>query len=183
MRFKLGWRRDSAFLRSIAAALLTIHLLVSLSPVRADGGTVRLSEVAGNYRITVFTSPTPLRAGLIDVSVLVQDAKTSGFVPDARVTITMAPLERPGETVVQPASHEAATNKTFQAAVVELPSAGWWNFVVEIDGPSGRAETHLTIEAGEPWPGWVHFLPWILWPLIPIGLFAMHQWLVRRRKR
>jgi hypothetical protein len=51
-------------------------LFVPPSGLRADGGAMRLSERAGGYRVTVFTDPTPLRAGPVDVSVFVQDADT-----------------------------------------------------------------------------------------------------------
>ena len=47
-----------------------------------DGGTVRLSRCEGDYRISVFTAPTPFRAGPVDISVLVQDAATGE--PDLR---------------------------------------------------------------------------------------------------
>jgi len=46
--------------------------------IRADGGTLRLWERAGNYKVAVFTDPTPLRAGPVDVSVFVQDASNRG---------------------------------------------------------------------------------------------------------
>jgi hypothetical protein len=42
----------------------------------ADGGRVVVVERQGDYRISVFTSPEPLRAGPIDISVLLQDAET-----------------------------------------------------------------------------------------------------------
>ncbi len=54
---------------------LTLWLdLGANSAVFGDGGAVRFSGQQGDWRITVFTSPTPLRAGPVDVSVLVQDA-------------------------------------------------------------------------------------------------------------
>ena len=40
----------------------------------ADGGTLRLSETEGPYRISVMTSSNPFRAGPVDVSVIVADA-------------------------------------------------------------------------------------------------------------
>ena len=52
------------------------------SVARADGGVVRLRQRAGGYQIAVFTSPTPIRAGPVDVSVLVQDAATEECVPE-----------------------------------------------------------------------------------------------------
>src|SRR6266436_2880459 len=100
--------------------LLCILLSSALYPLplaRADGGAVRLSEVVGSYRITLFTSPTPVRAGLVDVSVLVQDAASSQPVPEARVSVKLAPRGRPNESIAQIASTAAATNKVLQAAV------------------------------------------------------------------
>ena len=46
---------------------------------------MRLSERAGGYRVTVFTDPTPLRAGPVDVSVFVQDADTGEPAAGVRV--------------------------------------------------------------------------------------------------
>ena len=57
---------------------------------RGDGGTLRLSRSEGNYRISVFTAPTPFRAGPVDISVLVQDAITGEVMPKASVTICSA---------------------------------------------------------------------------------------------
>src|SRR5262245_51794128 len=102
--------------------LLSPFLLATMSPchARADGGTVRLSQRAGGYRITVFTEPTPFRAGPVDVSVLVQDAATGDVVPGAQVTVWAAPSGRGGEAAEHPATTEAATNKLLRAALFEL---------------------------------------------------------------
>src|SRR6516162_6763505 len=96
--------------------VLSLCHLVTLSPchVRADGGTVRLCERAGGYQIAVFTSPTPFRAGPVDVSVLVQDAATGECVPEARVTVCLKAAEA-GHVLEYPATVEAATNKLFRA--------------------------------------------------------------------
>src|SRR5262245_54170941 len=49
----------------------------------ADGGLVRVAEVVGNYRITVLTSPTPFRAGPIEIGVQVQDPGSGRQLTDA----------------------------------------------------------------------------------------------------
>ena len=36
-------------------------------PAIADGGALRLSVQKGSYQVAVFTSPTPLRAGPVDM--------------------------------------------------------------------------------------------------------------------
>jgi len=56
------WRRS---------LLLAAALLVLSSQAHADGGLVELHQVVRQFAITVFTAPVPLRAGPVDISVLV----------------------------------------------------------------------------------------------------------------
>jgi hypothetical protein len=153
----------------------------SVSSLRADGGTVRLSQRQGGYHITVFTAPTPLRAGPVDVSVLVQDARTGQPVPDARVTVRAAPRGRAGESIVHPATSEAATNKLFRAAVFELTESGWWDIEVAVAGEGGQTNVRFEVEAAEAAPPWLELWPWLGWPVLAVVLFGIHQWLVRRK--
>ncbi|MBA4186995.1 MAG: hypothetical protein C0467_03155 [Planctomycetaceae bacterium] len=147
----------------------------------ADGGTVRTSVRKGNWQITVFTSPTPLRAGIIDVSVLVQDAKTGQPDHNVRVRVWGESQAEPKRLVTERATQEAATNKLLVAAVFELPEPGWWSFRVEIDGDGESETVAFELEAGEPLPRWVSFAGWIAWPTVAILVFALHQFLVRRK--
>ena len=55
---------------------------------RADGGTVRAITRDGRYQIAVFTSPAPLVAGVVDISVLVQDAETLAALPGTPVSVS-----------------------------------------------------------------------------------------------
>jgi hypothetical protein len=155
----------------------------SFSSVRADGGTVRLSQRQGDYRITVFTEPTPLRAGPVDVSVLVQDGSTGQLVTDARVTIRAALRGRASEAVHHPATSEAATNKLFRAAAFELPEAGWWEIEIGIDGRFGPSDVRFDVEVAQAAPVWLALWPFLGWPALVILLFGVHQWLVRRKQR
>src|SRR6516225_10944715 len=120
--------------------LLLLSLLIPhpSSLARADGGTVRLREQAGVYQVAVFTLPTPFRAGPVDVSVLVLDAATGEYVPEARVSVRLT-ARGTGEVLEYPATTEAATNGLFRAAVFELPDAGWWDVEVIVEGPHGQA--------------------------------------------
>ena len=130
-------------------ALLSSLILHPSSLARADGGAVRLRQRAGGYQIAVFTSPTPLRAGPVDVSVLVQDAATGECVPEAQVTVC---LKAPGagRTLECPATTEAATNRLFHAAVFELPEPGWWDVEIAVEGPHGPALLRFGVEADGP---------------------------------
>ena len=89
------------------ARLFALLILAAwCAPVDADGGLVRLSVTQGGYRITVFTSPTPLRAGPVDISVLVQDAVTGEGLPEAQVSVR---LSTGGQVLEYPATAAAAT--------------------------------------------------------------------------
>src|SRR5581483_6228372 len=146
-------------MKKVLLGMLCSLLVSSLIPhpssfARADGGTVRLSRRHGEYQVTVFTAPTPVRAGPLDVSVLVQDVHTGRPVPEARITVQVAPRGRPGEALVQPATRDVATNKLLRAAVFDLSEPGWWRIEVTMDGDLGAGRIGFELEAAEAAPRW-----------------------------
>jgi len=167
----------------ICSLFVSSFIIHPSSGARADGGIPRLSERAGAYRVSIFTSPTPFRAGPVDVSVLIQDADSGELVPDIRVTVRAAPCDRPESSITQPVTAEAAINKLYRAAVFELPEPGWWDMEVTIEGGRGSAQVRFAVEAAGPLPRWWSLAPWIGWPAVAIALFSVHQFLVRRRNR
>jgi hypothetical protein len=148
---------------------------------RADGGSLRLTGKAGRYQISVFSAPTPLRAGPIDISVLLQNASSGDLVTQARAIVRMSKAGRPA--LEYPATFEAATNKLFRAAQFDLPEPGRWELRVEVEGVHGPAVIGGEIEASEPMPRWREMWPWICWPALAIVLFCIHQILARRAGR
>jgi len=159
--------------------LISIPLLFP-APALADGGALRLSEESGNYQIAIFTSPTPLRAGPVDISVLVQDAVTHEPVSDVQIVVKAARRDQPGAVIRRRATFEAATNKLFQAATLNLNEPGWWQLDIALDGPLGETSVAIAIEAEKPLPKCLAVWPWLTWPALPILLFGVHQFLVRR---
>ena len=150
---------------------------------RGDGGTVRLRERKGPYEITVFTSPTPFRAGPVDISVLVQDAASGEPLPTARVTVTLTARRRQ-YGLHQAATSSAATNKLLRSALFELPWAGWWEVEVTVaagvEEGGGEETVRFAVEAAEPLPHWVALWPWLAWPALAVAVFGVHRRLVRR---
>ncbi len=167
--------------RGMAAPAALILLVTVMWPGTAhgDGGAVRLSQQAGPYRVTVFTAPTPLRAGPVDVSVFVQD-RAGEALPDVTVRITLTPAGRSGQALEAQASHEAATNKLFQAASFDLPTPGPWQLVAAVEGPRGEARCVCEVEVEAPPPRWVELWPWFAWPVVPVVLYVLHQVLGRK---
>jgi hypothetical protein len=167
-------------MRSMIRLLLVSSFIVHPSSfLRADGGTVRLSEQQGEYRITIFTSRTPLRAGPVDVSVLVQDAATGELAAGVQVTLNV--VQRGSACVVfrGPATTETATNKLYREATFDLPEPGWYSVEVSVAGIAGKAQVRFELEAAEALPSWLAMLPWFGWPVVAIALFSVHQLLVR----
>jgi hypothetical protein len=163
--------------------IVLIALLCPRAALHADGGTVCQAQRRGAYQITVFAAPTPLRAGPVDVSVLIQDAATGEPVPEAHILVRAMPRGRPDEEIRQPASTTAATNKLFQAAILELPCSGWWDITLDIETPGEPMEIHFALEVNEPLPKERELAPWIAWPALVVLLFGLHQGLVRRKSR
>lgn len=161
---------------------ISLLLLASLPAiVRADGGTVRLSERRHGHQITVFTSPQPWRAGPVDVSVLVQDAASGDPLTDLEITVDLISLDPAGPSLRARASSSTATNKLFHAAEFDLPHPGRWRVEVLVAGPALTESCVFDLEAGAPPPPWLRLAPWIGWPFLAIALFIVHQYLVRRR--
>ena len=160
--------------------LSACHLPLSPCHVRADGGAVRLSERAGAYQVTVFTAPTPFRAGPVDVSAVVQDSATGQYMLEAQVTVRLTARDT-GDVLEYPATAAAATNKLFHAAVFQLPEPGWWDVDIAIEGPHGPALLQFGVEADEPPPRWLELWPWFSWPALAVAFFGVHRVLVRRK--
>ena len=120
-------------------------LVAPFDPVLANGGTLQLSRApAGPFGLTVYTSPTPLRMGLADVSVAVEWAESGDLEPDARVVVIAEPVGSGGAGGAYEATHERATDPGFYAADVLLPSAGRWR--LEILAQTIRDEGTIAIE-------------------------------------
>jgi 5-hydroxyisourate hydrolase-like protein (transthyretin family) len=163
-----------------ASLIISVVAAIVPSAVRADGGTVRYSERRGDRSVTVFTSPTPLRAGLVDVSVLVLDANSGTPQVGVPVLVEAASADSQRQ-ITRTATNEAATNKMMRAAEIDL-AAGKWHIAVFVDDPAKRAPISFDVDVAEPMAPWLDTGLWIAWPFAAIGLFAVHRILVHRRR-
>src|ERR1700677_701325 len=157
--------------------ILLVGWLAQNSVVWADGGVVRFSEVRNGRRITVLTTPTPMRAGPIDVSVLVQDADSGTPLTEVPIVVHARAAHELQSRVSAPATSEAATNKLMRAATLQLSEPGWWHVDVTVD----QETVGFDAEVDEALPAWLDMSLWIGWPLVAVGLFALHRWLSSSR--
>jgi hypothetical protein len=170
-------------MKKVPVLLVAVLVLQPPGVLQADGGAVRVSKQIEHYRITVFTSPVPLRGGPVDVSVFVQDTATGGPVSGARITVRVSPRWLPERAITRQATTEAATNKVFQAAVFDLTESGLWDVRIFIEGLSDPIEVQFQMGLSDALPRVWELAPWISCPAVVVTLFCVHKCLVERRER
>ena len=124
-----------------------------------------------------------LRAGPIDISVLVQKVGSRELVSDGQVALKLTRHGDSGGPITQLATAEAATNKLFRAATFELPESGSWDMDVPIDCPLGHAVARAELQVAEPLPAWQAMWPWFGWLALVVALFGAGEILLKARRR
>lgn len=135
---------------AVAAACLAV---VTTAPLAGNGGTLRLANVPmGEYLVSVFTDPTPVRPDSMDVSVLVLRAGMDGVADDVRVTVHTRHLagHGPGQTLA--ATREQADDPRYYAAKFAPGAEGRWEVTVDVEGIGGSGSASFEVTAREPGP-------------------------------
>jgi cytochrome c oxidase assembly factor CtaG len=164
-----------------AAFVGTVLLLMGVRPAWGHhGGEVRLMEKAGPFVITVFSDPTPLRVGPVDLSVLVQNGDSGRPILDAEVTVRLQQHGGGGPAIITEATRQNATNKLLYAAAVDLPASGLWELQVTAQHQAQAADVACMVTAVPP-----RSMPYSWWPYAAllsamIGSVALQQWHRRR---
>jgi hypothetical protein len=166
--------------------------------VWADGGAIQFQGDAGAFRVTLFTQPPILHAGLIDLTLLLQDRSNLNPLLDAKVTFDLKPQESNGVQQPQWMPPACAMNKTIDLTdipaklghgenrllygnVVQIPASGHWRLKVIIRRSAERAEIETLLNVvPAPLPPLAY---WHLFLLVPGGIlgFVLHQ-MARGRK-
>jgi len=168
--------------RTTQQLLIGLLLLLHTALVRGDGGAIQAMARSGEMQISVFTSPSPLVAGPVDLSILVQEAKTLATLEAAEVLVTITPRDRPYAAETHPATREQATNKLFRDCHIEL-TAGLHNVEVAVRSGAAHERVTLAIDVGPPPTRAAAFWPWFSWPAIPLSLLLAHIFLAGRTGR
>jgi hypothetical protein len=169
-------------MRCLLATAWALAIALQTGDCRADGGMLRVMRAAGPLQVSAFTAPHPPGAGIVDISVMVQDAHTLEPVPAAEILVEIARRGTAGGTIRTHATSEAATNQLFRACAVELDQ-GEYDVAIACRGPQGCGQVEFAMKVGPAPPQVAELWPWIAWPLAPIALFAAHRLLIRRTRR
>ena len=147
-------------IRKLSTVLLIMVLGLPVGIAWAHGGGVpRMTNVdAGPYWVSAWTQPDPLREGQAHITVAVSEPMKStdgrreagSPVLNALVQVQFRPLDREGETLLVLATHEAAANKLFYEADLELPETGRWQVIVQVEGPQGSGSASFEAQVSPP---------------------------------
>src|ERR1700752_3715194 len=171
--------------------LLAISLCL-VANAFGDGGSVQRHSVSGPFEITLFAEPPLPRAGQIDFSVLIQDAKTGEPVMDAAVTMALTPVKvhqnaqptwyppscavsAPTDLAAVPLLHSGASNRLLYGALVEIPAAGVWHVRTEVQRGDEHASVEGSVDVADPFPPVANYWPWFLFPIIAVGLYVLRS--------
>jgi hypothetical protein len=158
--------------------LAAITLFALATPTPADGGTLQLVQTAGPFVVTVFTTPTPLRAGPVDISVMVQNQLDQKPVLDGQVLVE---LQGEGGLVLKAqAVRGQAQNNLLYASLIKIPEPGRWALSVTISRGQDSAKVFGSITVGSAKGFMLSYWRSLALPSIIIVLFVLNQWLKRR---
>jgi hypothetical protein len=159
--------------------LVTAYIFMLTGIVRADGGKVMWQRTAGPFRVTAFTTQSPLRKGPTDISFLVESTAKSRAIVDAQVFITLE--NESGTTVRAEATHTQARNKLLYCSLISLPEAGHWKMkiIVSQGGKGVELVDHLLVEKAQPML--LAYWKLVAFPPVIMILFIFNQWLRRSR--
>jgi len=157
-------------------------LILAQAPAWADGGRVQLRQETGDLIITVFTSPTPLSVGPVDLSLLLQNRNGLEPVLDASVSLVLVHADSNIEFQARP-SREQARNKLLYAAPVIFSRPGKWRMSVTVRRNDKEVAAAGTLDVA-PSPGReLSLAGFLAFPPIMIMLFVVRERLLRRRSR
>ncbi len=179
-RRRRSWPAALGLAALAAVWLLAVGGTLAAPGCLANGGTARLVDrPAGPYVVSVFTDPTPLVTGAVDLSVLVRTP--AGTVVDgAQVNILAAkPGSDAASAIRQPATRDAATNKLYYAAKFRIGEPGRWRFAIDVAGPAGQGTVEF--EADVEQAGALD-QPVILAVLLVVPALGISWWVWRSRK-
>ena len=164
--------------RACLASLFIVVISMLGVDAHADGVAVRWRESAGAFTVTVFTSPDPIAAGPIDVSVLVQDRADGAPILDGLVTLRLASLTDIGDPMLKAtATHDAATNKLLYATWVDV-GAGKWALRVVIQRGDERSTLDVPLSVVPATTRLTEYWPHLLLPPLAILVFILLWWLL-----
>jgi len=174
---KPDWRALRYGWSCLSLILILLTTLVGIA--RADGGVVMCQRTSGPLTITVFSAEMPLRPGLADLSVLLEQPDEHSPILDGEVFFELT--HETGMSVRAAATRSQARNKLLYCSLIDLPLAGHWKMRVRARRGNDRAEILQDLSVAAPQLLLLSYWKLIAFPPTVIILFVINQWLGGRR--
>ena len=163
------------------ATVVAVAAALGARGAAADGGRVCATGDLGALRITLFTYPTPIRVGMMELSVLVQDARTGTPQPHAGVHFRVQTPGGGSEPLELEARVGAAENRLLHASTLRLSAAGELTIEALVDATDSAGSLRCEAAVLEAESLLLARWPLLLLPPACIALFASHQILLHRQ--
>ena len=144
----------------------------------ADGGQLQGSELSGPFVINLYTSPIPLRTGIVELTALITNSADRTPVLDATVKILLRSETHPESALVMKAKRGGDGLRYF--ATPKLKPAGRWSIRIEASNSQGSGTFIRTLAVEDALPIYISLWPVLAFPPVAIAVFALQQ---RLRKR
>ena len=147
MNFRIGPLpgRGSSRKALLAAFWLLVVTLLPAAPLSAHGGGKQqiAGETAGPYRIYVWSSPDPWRAGEAHTTVAVTRLLESGEETPATGLQVSVSYQQEGERQAVAAVEQTGAQAGYYEADNTAAAAGEWVMTVDVTGPEGAGSVRF----------------------------------------
>jgi hypothetical protein len=133
--------------------LVTGGLVIGVVEAHAGGKMQVASADAGDFKLTIWTSPDPAQTGKVHVATAVASAEDALPVLDAEVFIRLTPQDVEAESLEGKASREDSTNQFLYESIFEVPEEGQYQVTVTVSGTAGEqgeVSFDLAVEPAPP---------------------------------
>ena len=154
---------------TLTDARLPVALALTVSStVYADTGMLRAHVEERVLHLTVFTEPTPVRVGLLDLSALVLDP-SGDALPNAVVLATLTPPDGPNLHVTL--DNAQASTAFMRAATCTLEQSGIWQVELVASNGTEQVRAAFALQVAPPLPPLLALWPWLIPAPIALGLW------------
>ena len=163
IELKRLWRYQTHLLVIVISGCLSPHAL-------GDAGLVRAHTANDELTMTIFTSPTPVRVGLLDVSALLQWAADDKLYWGDIEAILTPPS---GEPMTVSLTRDTATTNFMQAAKFTVDQPGSWNVAIIAGNDDQELQTAFDVLVAPALPRLLYLWPWFLPVPLVLALWAI----------
>ena len=169
----------------LATILLALSFDVFALSAKADGAALVAAGRAGPYQLSVLASPTPLRVGESEWSVLLLDASSGEAVLDANVELRVQPATaehlHEHHDAHDPTrrfytlSHAGSSNRLLYSVRVPLDRQGAWQLEIRAQGGLGSGDLKLDLSVGPARSPLLEYWQSFALPAIALLVLVLHQ--------